>query len=111
MPSGWFYLYDEGAAALRQEPWTYVYISNGAIKYAYGAGISGSGGRYTIKLFNGNRYYMYAYNNYFWYQSSIFTMAPANFTFPSINGITGTAIYNGPSNTLNINAAFSINCR
>lgn len=111
MPSGWFYLYDEGAAALRQEPWTYVYISNGAIKYAFGAGISGSAGRYTIKLFNGNRYYMYAYNNYFWYQSSIFTMAPANFTFPSINGITGTAIYDGPSNTLNINAAFSINCR
>jgi hypothetical protein len=111
MPSGWFYLYDEGAAALRMEPWTYVYVSKGTIQYAFGAGITGSAGRYSIQLFNGNKYYMYAYNNFFWYQSSVFTMAPRNFTFPSIAGITGTAIYDQPSNTLNINAAFNIKCR
>jgi hypothetical protein len=111
MPSGWFYLYDEGAAALRMEPWTYVYVSKGTIQYAFGAGITGSAGRYSIQLFNGNKYYMYAYNNFFWYQSSVFTMAPRNFTFPSIAGISGTAIYDQPSNTLNINAAFNIKCR
>lgn len=110
-PSGWFYLYNEGAAVLRMQPWTCVYISNGVIKYASGAGVTGRNGRYSIQLFNGNRYYMYAYNNYFWYQSSIFTMEPRDFDFPSIVGITGTARYDAASNTLNVVASFNIKCR
>lgn len=110
MPSGWFFLYDAGAAALNQNAWTYVYVTRGVIRYAFGTGITGSNGRYSIKLFSGNRYYMYAYNSFIWYESPLFTMAPRNFTFPSINGINGSAIYDAATNTLNITATFNVNC-
>jgi hypothetical protein len=111
LPSGWFYLYDAGAAQLNQNAWTYAYVSRGVIQYAFGTGITGSRGKYSIKLFNGNQYYMYAYNNYLWYQSSVFTMAPRNFNLPSINGINGSAIYDSGNNTLNITAKFNVRCR
>jgi hypothetical protein len=111
MPSGWFYLYDAGAARIGQNAWTYCYVQRGIIQYAFGTGITGSRGNYSIKLFSGNRYYMYAYNSYIWYQSPEFEMAPRNFTFPAINGITGSAIYNSATNSLNISAKFSIRCR
>lgn len=110
-PSGWFYLFDAGAAKLNQNAWTYAYVNRGVIQYAFGTGITGTKGRYSIKMFNGNDYYMYAYNSYTWYQSPLFTMAPRNFTFPSLNGINGSAIYDGPSNSLNITAKFNIRCR
>lgn len=111
LPSGWFFLYDEGAAALGMQPWTYAYVTRGKIRYAFGAGITGSAGNYSIKLFNGNRYYMYAYNSFIWYQSPVFTMAPRDFTFPSVGGISGTAVYNAASNALNISCTFSVRCR
>lgn len=111
LPSGWFYLYDAGAAKINQNAWTYAYVNKGIIQYAFGTGITGSNGRYSIKLFNGDQYYMYAYNSYTWYQSPLFTMAPRNFSFPSVNGINGSAIYDAGSNTLNISAKFSVHCR
>jgi len=111
MPSGWFFLYDAGAAALNQTAWTYVYVNRGIIQYAFGTGITGSRGKYSMKLFNGNRYYMYAYNSYIWYQSPLFTMEPRDFVFPSSNGISGSAIYNAANNELNITARFSVRCR
>jgi len=111
MPSGWFFLYDAGAAALNQNAWTYVYVTRGVIRYAFGTGITGGNGKYSIKLFSGNRYYMYAYNSFIWYESPLFTMAPRNFTFPSINGINGSAIYDAGTNTLNITATYNVNCR
>lgn len=110
LPSGWFFLYDAGAAKLNQNPWTYAYVYNGVIRYACGAGITGSNGRYSIKLFNGDEYYMYAYNSFEWYESPLFTMAPRNFVFPSVAGINGSAIYNSGTNTLNITATFSLHC-
>jgi hypothetical protein len=110
LPSGWFFLYDAGAAKINQNAWTYVYVNRGVIQYAFGTGIVGSNGNYSIKLFNGDEYYMYAYNSYEWYQSPLFTMAPRNFTFPSVNGINGSAVYDAPSATLNISATFSVHC-
>jgi hypothetical protein len=110
LPSGWFFLYDVGAARLNQNAWTYAYVNRGVIQYAFGAGITGSNGRYSIRLFNGDQYYMYAYNSYVWYQTSVFTMAPRNFTLPSASGINGSAIYDAGSNTLNITAKFSVRC-
>jgi len=110
LPSGWFFLYDIGAAQLNQNAWTYAYVSRGVIQYAFGTGITGSRGKYSIKLFNGDQYYMYAYNSYMWYQTSVFTMAPRNFTLPSASGINGSAIYDTGSNTLNITAKFSVRC-
>jgi hypothetical protein len=110
LPSGWFFLYDVGAARLNQNAWTYAYVNRGVIQYAFGAGITGSNGRYSIKLFNGDQYYMYAYNSYVWYQTSVFTMAPRNFILPSASGINGSAIYDAGSNTLNITAKFSVRC-
>ena len=111
LPSGWFFLYDAGAAKLNQNAWTYAYVYRGVIRYAFGTGITGSNGKYSIKLLNGDQYYMYAYNSFIWYESPLFTMAPRNFLFPSVNGINGTAIYDSPSNSLNITATFSVNCR
>lgn len=111
LPSGWFFLYDAGAAKINQNAWTYAYVNRGVIRYAFGTGITGSNGKYSIKLFNGDQYYMYAYNSYIWYESPLFTMAPRNFLFPSINGINGSAIYDTGSNTLNITAKFSLHCR
>jgi len=110
LPSGWFFLYDAGAAKINQNAWTYVYVSRGVIQYAFGTGITGSNGKYSIKLFNGDEYYMYAYNSYEWYESPIFTMAPRNFVFPSVNGINGTAVYDAASSTLNIACTFSVHC-
>ncbi|WP_295796675.1 hypothetical protein [Mucilaginibacter sp.] len=111
LPSGWFYLYDAGAAALHQYPWTYAYVYNGIIKYAFGTGITGSNGQYSIKLLSGDRYYMYAYNSFEWYQSPLFTLAPRDFKFPSVAGINGSATYNAATNTINISATFSVHCR
>jgi len=111
LPSGWFFLYDFGAAKINQNPWTYVWVYNGTILYAFGNGITGSNGHYSIRLLNGDQYYMYAFNSYEWYESPMFTMAPRNFTFPSVAGINGTAIYNGATNTLAITATFSVHCR
>ncbi|QHS55455.1 hypothetical protein GWR56_07835 [Mucilaginibacter sp. 14171R-50] len=111
LPSGWFFLYDAGAAKINQNPWTYIYVSKGVIKYAFGTGITGGGGSYHIQLFAGDQYYMYTYNSFEWYESALFTMAARNFDFPSHNGITGTAIYDVPSNSLNINVKFSVHCR
>ena len=110
LPSGWFFLYDAGAAKINQNAWTYAYVNRGIIQYAFGTGITGSNGKYSIQLFNGDQYYMYAYNSYEWYESPLFTMAPRNFTFPSIDGINGSAIYNAANNALNINATFSLHC-
>jgi hypothetical protein len=110
LPSGWFFLYDAGAAKINQNAWTYVYVNRGVIEYAFGTGITGSDGSYSIKLFNGDEYYMYAYNSYVWYESPLFTMAARNFTFPSVNGINGSAIYNAAGNSLNISATFSVHC-
>ncbi|HWZ04284.1 MAG TPA: hypothetical protein VNX40_11790, partial [Mucilaginibacter sp.] len=110
LPSGWFFLYDAGAAKINQNAWTYAYVYNGIIRYAFGTGITGSNGKYSIKLFNGDEYYMYAYNSFIWYESPLFTMAPRNFVFPSVNGISGTAVYDSGNNILNIAATFSVHC-
>ncbi|MDP9079294.1 MAG: hypothetical protein M3O71_17835 [Bacteroidota bacterium] len=110
LPSGWFFLYDAGAAKILQNPWTYAYVFNGVIRYAFGTGITGSNGHYSIKLFNGDQYYMYAYNSFEWYESPLFTMAPRNFTFPSVAGINGSAVYDAGSNTIAISATFSVHC-
>ncbi|HEY9196131.1 MAG TPA: hypothetical protein VIM77_07690 [Mucilaginibacter sp.] len=111
LPSGWFFLFDAGAAKLNQSAWTYAYVNKGIIRYAFGAGITGSNGKYSIKLFNGDQYYMYAYNSFVWYESPLFTMAPRSFTLPSMNGISGSAIYDTNSNTLNISAKYNVRCR
>jgi hypothetical protein len=110
LPSGWFFLYDATAAKANQNPWTYVYVFNGNILYAFGTPITGSNGHYSIRVLSGDQYYIYAFNSYEWYESQLFTMAPKNFTFPSIGGINGSAIYNAATNTLNITATFSVHC-
>lgn len=110
LPSGWFFLYDAGADRLGMNAWTEVYVNRGIIQYAFGTGVTGSAGHYSIKLFNGDQYYMYAYNSFVWYQSPMFTMAPRSFTFPSISGINGTASYSTATNTLTITATYSVHC-
>jgi len=110
LPSGWFFLYDDGSAKINQDPWTYVYVNNGNIQYAFGTSITHTNGTYNISLRNGDEYYMYAFNSFEWYESPLFTMAPRNFKFPSVSGITGSAIYNSAINTINISATFSVHC-
>ena len=110
LPSGWFFLYDDGSAKINQDPWTYVYVNNGNIQYAFGTSITHTNGTYNISLRNGDEYYMYAFNSFEWYESPLFTMAPRNFKFPSVSGITGSAIYNSATNTINISATFSVHC-
>lgn len=110
LPSGWFFIYDAGAAKIGQNPWTYVYVTRGVILYAFGTQVTGNAGHYSIKLLSGNQYFIYAFNSYEWYESPLFTMEPRNFTFPSIAGISGSAVYTSATNTLNITATFSLHC-
>ena len=111
LASGWFFIYDVTAAQAGRCAWTYVYVRNGVILYAFGTPISGSHGTYTIRLVNGHQYYFYTFNSSEWYESSVFTMAPRNFTLPNISGLTGTATYNAATNTENITATYSVHCR
>ena len=110
LPSGWFFIYDVTAAQSRQCAWTYVYVRNGIILYAFGTPVTGSHGTYSIKLINGHQYYFYTFNSSEWYESSVFTMAPKNFTLPNISGLSGTATYNAATNTENISATYSVHC-
>jgi hypothetical protein len=111
LPSGWFFIYDVTAAQARQCAWTYVYVRNGIILYAFGTPITGSHGTYSIKLVDGHQYYFYTFNSSEWYESSVFTMQPKNFTLPNISGLTGVATYNAATNTENITATYNVHCR
>lgn len=110
LPSGWFFLYDVTAAQAGKCGWTYIYIRNGVILYAFGTQITGSNGSYQIQMIDGHQYYFYTFNSSEWYESSVFTMQPKNFVLPNVSGLTGTATYNSATNTETISATYSVHC-
>jgi hypothetical protein len=110
LPSGWFFIYDITAAQLNKNPWTYVYVRNGVILYAYGSPVTGSNGSYSIKMVEDDQYYIYAFNSSEWYESPIFTLQSEAFTFPSVAGLSGTATFNQGTNTLNLKVVYSVHC-
>jgi hypothetical protein len=110
LPSGWFFLFDESASKTNKNPWTYVYVRDGIIKYAFGTPITVSNGTYSIQLVEGDQYYIYAYNSSEWYESQVFTLVNRNFNFPSVAGLDGSAVFNPATNTLNITARYDVHC-
>lgn len=110
LPSGWFFLYDVTAAQAGKCAWTYVYVRNGVILYAFGTPITGSNGSYSIQLADGHQYYFYTFNSSEWYESSVFTMQPKNFTLPNVSGLSGVATYDAATSTETITATYSVHC-
>jgi len=110
LPSGWMLLYDATAAQNHQCAWTYVFVKNGVILYAFGTPVTGSNNNFSIRLILGHQFFLYTYNSGEWYASPEFTLVNHNFTFPAINGLSGSCVYDAGSNSLNITAVYSVHC-
>ena len=111
LPSGWFFIYDVTAASKGKNPWTYVFVKNGVILYSYGTPVTGSNGKYSIRLYTEHQYYIYTFNSSEWYESPVFTIGKRNFALPGSGGINGNAVYDLGSNTLNITVVYGLHCR
>ena len=110
LPSGWFFIYDITASQHNKNPWTYVYVRNGIIEYAFGSPVTGSNGVYSIKMVEDDQYYIYAFNSSEWYESPVFTLQSQAFNFPAVAGLSGSATFNQATNTLNLKCVYSVHC-
>lgn len=88
----WMYLYKLNAAWW---DWKIIYINRGQA---------------TFQLENGATYFVATYYNGGYYTTTG-TFDKNNITFPQQNGLTGTATYNGTTNTITAYLTFALNCR
>jgi len=88
----WMYLYKLNAGWW---DWKIIYVNRGVANF---------------QLENGATYFVATYynGNYF---ATTGTFNKNNITFPAQNGLTGTATYNGATNTITAYLTFAINCR
>lgn len=112
--SGWFYLWDYTAATRGQRAYSYIYIYNGVIyNYSYNNNtqLGSTNGQLSgsLKMVNGDLYYLESWNNNSWYSTS-FTFTKQGFTLPANNTISGSVAYNSNTNTSTVNAVFNVNC-
>lgn len=88
----WMYLYKLNAGWW---DWKIIYVNRGQA---------------TFQLENGATYFVATYYNGTYFATTG-TFNKNNITFPAQNGLTGTATFNGATNTITAYLTFAINCR